>query len=697
MRWKWILGVIAFLTLALLITIYIVLSSYNFNKLKPLITQAAKDATGRELILGGDIDLKIGFSPALSVEDVSFQNAPWGSRSELARLKRLEVQISLLPLIGGNIKIKRLILIEPDILIERGKGGKLNIEFDLQEKIAAAVPEEESVEEEIKLPALTFNKLLIEKGRITYRDDRTGKTYAVKLDRLAANRKDIRGSLEMELRGDYNGEHFEVYGTLGPLASLSDPDKAWSLNLTAEIVGVNLNIAGTIKDPLKQRGIKIGFKVKAKDLSRFEKLAGKPLPLKGPLEISGSVSDPAPMTYKVSDFKIAFGESDIGGSAEVRLAYKKPGFKATLSSPKLDLRPVLVKEEGKAEKAPTREKKSDRVFSSKPLPLDTLKKVNGSVKIKIKKLLLPQLAINNLKGHPTLNDGHLILKSLKATVGGGAMEGHLDLQLKGRSATMVAALKIDQIDLGNMLKELDITDILEGKLDVDVDLKSSGSSVAEMMANLDGNITLIMGKGQVFNKYINLLGTDIRASVFRLINPIGQDEDFMNINCFVSRFDIKDGLADSTALVFDSSHMSVVGEGTVNLKTEKLNLSLKPLPKEGLGIEGVGKLSLSLGELAKPFKLGGTLGNPSLKIDPLQTALIVGKIAGGVALFGPVGIASALVSTKSGDENPCLTAIVAGKTGVKAPVKKGIAGEATEEIMEEIKGIGEGLKKLLGK
>ncbi|MEE8185043.1 MAG: AsmA family protein, partial [Thermodesulfobacteriota bacterium] len=227
MRWKWILGVIAFLTLALLITIYIVLSSYNFNKLKPLITQAAKDATGRELILGGDIDLKIGFSPALSVEDVSFQNAPWGSRSELARLKRLEVQISLLPLIGGNIKIKRLILIEPDILIERGKGGKLNIEFDLQEKIAAAVPEEESVEEEIKLPALTFNKLLIEKGRITYRDDRTGKTYAVKLDRLAANRKDIRGSLEMELRGDYNGEHFEVYGTLGPLASLSDPDKAW--------------------------------------------------------------------------------------------------------------------------------------------------------------------------------------------------------------------------------------------------------------------------------------------------------------------------------------------------------------------------------------------------------------------------------------------------------------------------------------
>ena len=71
-----------------------------------------------------------------------------------------------------------------------------------------------------------------------------------------------------------------------------------------------------------------------------------------------------------------------------------------------------------------------------------------------------------------------------------------------------------------MLKELDITDILEGNVDVEVDLKSSGSSVAELMARLNGNASVVMGKGRVYNKYINLLAADLRANVFRLINPV---------------------------------------------------------------------------------------------------------------------------------------------------------------------------------
>ena len=166
----------------------------------------------------------------------------------------------------------------------------------------------------------------------------------------------------------------------------------------------------------------------------------------------------------------------------------------------------------------------------------------------------------------------------------------------------------------------------------------------------------------------------------------------------MSRFDVKDGLAESSALVFDSSFMSVAGEGNINLATEKLNLALKPLPKEGIGTEGIGKVSLSLGELAKPFKLGGTLANPSLAIDPLQTAKTIGKAARGMAMFGPIGIATALVSARAGgDENPCIAAIEAAKTGIKAPEKKGVTEKATEGITEGVKGVGEGIMNLFGK
>jgi hypothetical protein len=142
--------------------------------------------------------------------------------------------------------------------------------------------------------------------------------------------------------------------------------------------------------------------------------------------------------------------------------------------------------------------------------------------------------------------------------------------------------------------------------------------------------------------------------------------------------------------------MNVIGDGKINLNTEKLDFSLKPVPKEG--IAGV---SLSLGELTKPFKLKGTLANPSLGIDPTQTALTIAKAVGGVVLFGPVGIVAALVGAKSDDGNPCLNAIEAAQKGVKTtqekpPEEKGVVTKTIDGAKESIKDFGKKLKGLFG-
>jgi uncharacterized protein involved in outer membrane biogenesis len=162
MRWKWIkwaLGIFVVLIIALVITVYAVLSSYDFNSLKPKIARAVKDATGRELSLAGDIDLDIGLFPSLVFDDVRFQNAPWGSRPNMAKISRFEVQVALLPLITGKIEVNRLILIEPDILIETDKAGKSNVEFENTKKVLPMEPEEGAPAKESKLPALAFKEV----------------------------------------------------------------------------------------------------------------------------------------------------------------------------------------------------------------------------------------------------------------------------------------------------------------------------------------------------------------------------------------------------------------------------------------------------------------------------------------------------------------------------------------------------------
>ena len=82
-----------------------------------------------------------------------------------------------------------------------------------------------------------------------------------------------------------------------------------------------------------------------------------------------------------------------------------------------------------------------------------------------------------------------------------------------------------------------------------------------------------------------------------------------------------------------------------------------------------------VGELAKPFKLGGTLAHPTLVVDPEQTLVAIGKAVGGMILLGPAGVLAALASASPGDKNPCLTAIEAAKKGRKVSGEKKPAKE----------------------
>lgn len=633
MRWKWIPIIFVSLVVIIIAAVYIVLSSYDFNKLKPKIEEAAYRATGRELKLIGDIELEIGFTPALVVEDVSFANAKWGSRPEAVRIKRFEVQVALLPLIGGNISIKRLVLIEPDILIETNSAGKSNLKFTPPEK-AKAKPDEKAgktpgTDTEPGLPAIEVGELLIENGRLTYREGKTGKSTTVKLHHLRAHGAAFTSVLTIDIKGSLDEKPFKVSGRLDSLSKLIDPAK------------------------------------------------GK---------------------VKLSSLKIKLGKNEMTGNVEIDLSTGRPRITAALLAGSLDLREDKEKARGKGEAA-KKPKKKKKVFSSDPFPIESLNGADVELTFKAKKFILPSLALNDLNLEMTLKGGRLKVKPLTAIVGGGALSVTLDLRPRGKALSVDARLKLKGLDLAKMGKELKLTEMLNGLIDVDMNVKGTGASVAELMGSLNGENLVVMGRGKIDNKFMKFMGGDLGTNVLKLLNPLAKKEDYTVVNCMVVGFNIADGLARSNALVFDTSYMSVVGKGKINLKTEKLDISLNPNPKKGLGGGALGKLTLSLGELARAFRLGGTLANPRLAIDKSQTILTIGKVIGGQALLGPAGIATALMGKSKGDENPCLSAIEAGKkSAAKSKIEKKKSAESpAAPIPVDIKEIGEELMKLFGK
>jgi uncharacterized protein involved in outer membrane biogenesis len=700
---KWAAGIIALVILLMVLSVYVILSRFDLNELKPQISKAVLESTGRELTINGDINLDIGFTPILVLTDINFQNAPWGSRPEMAKLKRFEMQVAILPLIRGNIEIKRFILIEPDILVETNKDGNLNIVFETPEK-AEIEEKEKRTEPEgvIKLPALTFNKLGIEDGRITYRDGKSGKTINVNLDRLTATAEGMDSPMEVSLNGDINTELFEAKGILGPLRGLTDPEEVWPVKLEVEALNSTLSLEGSVEDVLAGRGIEMDFRIQIQDWTELSRFTGGPISVKEALDFSGHAKDIGIRSYSISDLKIRLGSNEINGSTLINIAEKRPYLEVDLDSEFMDLRPILSKEWVKKEQEISDKKttkKREKLFPDDPLPLESLNLVDGIFNIRVNKMILPQLVIDNLELGTELKGAQLDVQPLKASIGGGTLKGDVSLKSLENSADLAAVLEIDSLNIGNMLKDLGITDVLEGDLEVDLDLMGNGDSIATLMAGLNGHMSIIMSQGRVNNKYIDLIGRDMSNSIFRLFNPVKEKKDFTEIKCIVSRFDMTEGLAKSTVLLFDTNAMNVVGEGNIDLKTEKLDLSLKPVPKEGIG-----GFNLSLSELAKPFKLGGSLAKPSLAIDVTRAATTLGKAVGGVALFGPLGLASILVGkSKGGDVDFCAAAVEIARTGVIPSESKKTEKEDSEPrtmgetIKDTIKGVGESLKGLFRK
>lgn len=137
--------------------------------------------------------------------------------------------------------------------------------------------------------------------------------------------------------------------------------------------------------------------------------------------------------------------------------------------------------------------------------------------------------------------------------------------------------------------------------------------------------------------------------------------------------------------------MTVVGEGIVNLRNEAMNISLKPVPKDGIA-----GFSLSPGQLAKAFRLQGSLTRPHLALDPKETALALGKAVRGGLLFGPAGVAASLLGSKTGDKNPCLNAIAAAEKGARytGGAADGVFDKVTDGVKNTLDDAGNALKKI---
>ena len=397
-----------------------ILSNMDFNQYRGLIAQEAKKATGRDLVIAGDLKLEISLSPAIAVEGVTFANASWGSRPEMAKLGRLAAEVQLIPLLSGTLVVERLVLVGLDLLAETDKKGRGNWEFGAA--TAEKAPKEAAAPSGDAGPGVlpVVKMVHIEDVKVTYLDGKTGESIKLVLNSLELGADSADSPLRISLDGAFNTVAYKASGQLGAISALL-AGKSYPVSLKAEALGAALGIDGAIAEPMKGKGIDLAITVKGAELTDTVTAAAAivpalkeiALPSIGSFDIAVRIAG-SPDKMTVSGIKVSVGKAE----------------------------QVLVSAMGKVAD-PLNAKGIDIAFSVEGKDIKPFEKTAGAE--------LPQLPPFKVAGRLSDGGGGYAVDGLNLGIGGSDLSGKLAVALSGKRPKVSADLSSKLLDLDKLL------------------------------------------------------------------------------------------------------------------------------------------------------------------------------------------------------------------------------------------------------
>ena len=674
-----IIKILVVLGLVVVVALAGIIFTTDINQYKEQIVQVVKDNTGRDFEISGDLKLAPSLIPTVAVEGVSLGNASWAKEKNMLSVTKFEAQIALLPLLKKNIQVVKFILIEPNIHLEtnsKGEGNWLLASPSSKENDSAtdAAP--------APLPGLAVNEVHIKNANISYKDGKTGETSELHIDEVSVDSDSFSDPMNLFIKADVNGSPLVLRGSLGSINNLLD-NKNYPINIKGDIAGAEVTIEGTLDQPMDAKGMDLLASLNIKELSSLNNLAGSELPEVGPIIFNGKLSD-TKSGYSVTSMSAQVLEYKVNGDVEISLGGARPKLVANLTTDSLDVSPFQGAPEEEAVK-------KEKLFSSDPLPLDGLKSVDVDLKFKAKKLITKDLTIDDVNLTLRLNNGKLQIKQNAKAVGGTiSVDINLDGS-NGKSATLSNNIELKQIELGQLpaVKEKEI--LTGGKTDITIKANGSGASVSAIMAGLNGKLLVTIGTGKISSKAMELASADALMDTLSMLNPMTEGSDGSLLECAVVNFVIKDGIATAdNGIAMATNQMNILGGGSVNLKTETLDIGIAPKAKEGVG--------LNVAQLAGLVRLGGSLTNPTPKADT-EAALKKGLAAGAAVATGGLSLlAGELLNGGSGDDvgNPCDIALgkAPKKTAKKPTAEKSSVEKTKDTVKDAASAVGDKLKSL---
>ena len=669
-RILWI--VLAVLLLLPVLAILAMVALFDANAAKPQIVAALEAATGRTIVLTGPIRLVPGLHPGIELNDVALSNPPGFSRPHMAVLKRLDLQVALLPLLSRRVEVDRLAIDGADLLLELNSAGERNWHFAPHPVADRAAPPSSAI---APAPggahpmAIHVSQIELTNSRLGYRNFRMAAptTLSVRTFDLAADAPDA--PVRLSMAGSADGVPVTVSGRIGPYDALLGAALPVNLDLALTAAEAKLSLAGSIRDPVRLSGADLRLHADIPDLAALSGFSKTGLPaLKGitaETRLTDLPDKPGLLLsgFTLQDLKLALPQAQLDGEIAVTLG-PPPSIKGSLHAARIDVDALraLLPVAGSAQPggggpapAPKPQPSPQRLFSDQDIPLGFLQGFDADLAVTIAALIQGGVTYRDLAGQIAVHKAALRIAPFTVTVPGGPVKFTLAIDAGQPTPPVALTLSAPSVALARFLAAFALPAYAQGNLWVNADLHGTGHSLHQIAATLDGSLGLSMENAQIDS---HLLGQALNV----LETLKNAKSGFTVMRCLAVRLNARNGNGTLGALLLDTAPVRVSGRGGLDLDKETLAIRLHAAVR--VGDAGI----------AAPLDLRGTFLAPKLSIDPTAPVAIAGGVAAapfGIVigqLGGKLGLDKlGLNQPGEGESCPQAVAIAHGETPASPP------------------------------
>ncbi len=206
------------------------------------LKQAIEGNIDRQIVVDGSYRLEKGLEPTLIARDVWMANASWASTPEMARARRIEVQLALLPLFSGVVRLPRLVVEGLTVDLETSESGEGNW------LIATGADDEPDSQAQGSgfYPIVEFYAL--SDISVTYRDRYGDEDLVIVVDQLVKEERGAGTGVDVSGEGSVNGRPVQITGAYGSIEDALQAAEPYPIALTLQSTSVTLDVDGTIAD-----------------------------------------------------------------------------------------------------------------------------------------------------------------------------------------------------------------------------------------------------------------------------------------------------------------------------------------------------------------------------------------------------------------------------------------------------------------